>query len=91
VGLRRGTLRARALGSLILFLAAAHFERVHQEGTMTDADPRSRPDGKAWSEAQRSVQARNDEARKRGRAERAKTERRDAVRRAAAEQRGIYR
>jgi len=58
---------------------------------MTDADPRSRPDGKAWSEAQRSVQARNDEARKRGRAERAKTERRDAVRRAAAEQRGIYR
>ena len=58
---------------------------------MTDGEARQRPNGTAWREAQKSVQERNDAARKRGREERAKAERKDAVNRAGAAKRGIYR
>ena len=58
---------------------------------MTDGDSHQRPDGKAWREAQRSVEERNDQARKRGREERAAANREAAARRADAEQRGIHR
>lgn len=58
---------------------------------MTDSNPRPRPDGSAWREAQQSVGARNDAARKRGREERAENEKRDASNRDAATRKGIYR
>ena len=58
---------------------------------MTEPDARRRPDGSAWQEAQRTVAANNDEARKRGRKERAETERRQALNRANEARRGIYR
>jgi hypothetical protein len=58
---------------------------------MSDGEPRRRPDGSAWREAQKSVAARNDEARKRGREERTEADKRDAVNRAAAERRGVER
>jgi hypothetical protein len=58
---------------------------------MTSPEPRQRPDGSAWREAQRAVAASNDEARSRGRAERAKGERRDAMKRANEASRGIFR
>ena len=58
---------------------------------MTDGETRHRPDGSAWREAQQSVAARNEQARKRGLEERAKADRLDAARRAGAERRGIYR
>ena len=56
---------------------------------MSDGDIRQRPDGSAWREAQKSVAARNDEARKRGREERAKADKKAAANRASAERRGI--
>ena len=58
---------------------------------MTDSNARPRPDGTAWRDAQRDVEARNDAARKRGREERAEDEKRDASNRAAATRNGIYR
>lgn len=58
---------------------------------MTEPEARSRPDGSAWRQAQQTVAANNDEARKRGRKERAETERREALHRATEARRGIYR
>jgi hypothetical protein len=58
---------------------------------MTTPEGRSRPDGSAWREAQRTVATNNDEARKRGRKERADMEKREALHRATEARRGIYR
>jgi hypothetical protein len=58
---------------------------------MTTPEGRSRPDGTAWRDAQRTVAASNDEARKRGRKERAEAERREALHRATEARRGIFR
>lgn len=58
---------------------------------MTSPEPRKRPDGSAWREAQRTVAASNDEARRRGRAERTKAERREAMKRATEASRQIFR
>ena len=58
---------------------------------MTEPNARPRPDGSAWQEAQRTVAANNEEARKRGRKERDDTEKRAAKIRATEASRGIYR
>lgn len=58
---------------------------------MTTPEARSRPDGTAWRDAQKTVAASNDEARKRGRKEREDTEKRAALHRATEARRGIYR
>jgi hypothetical protein len=59
---------------------------------VNDETERVKPDGSAWREAQKGVQERNDEARKRGREERKEHEREQAQQRDAAEKRGnVYR
>jgi hypothetical protein len=58
---------------------------------MTTPESRSRPDGSAWRDAQKTVAASNDEARKRGRKEREESEKREALHRATEARRGIYR
>jgi len=59
---------------------------------MTDESERVKPDGSAWRDAQKGVQERNDEARKKGREERKEYERGQAAQRQAAEKRGdVYR
>lgn len=68
-------------------------EGVRCEGTptvryaMSDDKPRSKPDGSAWKAHMDGVTARNDAARKAGRAERAERERSQTIDLAAAEQR----
>jgi|1186.fasta_scaffold118986_3 hypothetical protein len=55
-------------------------------------EPRARPNGTAWRDAQQRVSDRNDQARKSGRAQRAEYERQQAARRRAEEKRGgVYR
>ncbi len=54
----------------------------------TDGE-RVKPDGSAWRDAQKAVNERNDEARKRGREERAAADKKAAANRASAERRGI--
>jgi hypothetical protein len=53
--------------------------------------PRARPNGAAWEEAQQDVARRNDLARKAGRAQRTAYERRQAAQRRAETERGVYR
>jgi hypothetical protein len=54
--------------------------------------PHERPDGRAWREAQRAVDGKNDATQQRGRAERAERERAQAARRRLADERGnVYR
>jgi hypothetical protein len=58
---------------------------------MTTPDERPRPNGSAWQEEQRGVQARNEEARKRGRQEKAAADKKRTAKRLAAEIGGIFR
>jgi hypothetical protein len=55
---------------------------------MSSDGERVKPDGSAWRNAQKEVQERNDEARKRGREERKEYERGQAEQRHAADKRG---
>ena len=54
----------------------------------SDDGERVKPDGSAWRDAQKAVNERNDEARKRGREERKEYERSQAAQRHAADKRG---
>jgi hypothetical protein len=54
----------------------------------TEPNERVKPDGSAWRDAQKGVNERNDEARKKGREERKEYERNQAEQRHAAEKRG---
>ena len=56
-----------------------------------DDGERVKPDGRAWRDAQKGVQERNEEARKKGREERKGKEQDAAQKRNAAEKRGIAR
>src|SRR3954447_1093565 len=63
-------------------------EGVNERTAMSSDDERVKPDGSAWRNAQKEVQERNDEARKRGREERKEYERGQAAQRQAADKRG---